>query len=373
MNYKFLSMSRRIRKTPFTQRVEAAGVKSYTSYNHMLLPTVFDNLEADYWHLCEHVQVWDVSCERQVEIKGPDSQRLVQLMTPRDVSRAQELQCFYVPLCDEKGGIINDPIAIKLARDHWWLSIADSDVILWAMGLASGFGFDVEIREPDIWPLAVQGPKAEQLMMSVFGDEVSSIRFFRGKMMNYRGQEMLVTRSGWSKQGGFEIYLINRNLAEPLWDELFEQGQNLNVRAGCPNLIERIESGLLSFGNDITTENNPFECGLDTFINLDADIESLSHNALRALDIKKQDRLMGLAFNQPMEFESLHILSGDKNVGEITSHVWSPKQGKHLAFAMMKRFFIDHQSDVEINGMAGHICELPFNFDCMNTTSGIIK
>ena len=204
MKHKILSISRRTRSTPFTRRVEAAGVRAYTVYNHMLLPTVFDSIEADYWHLCEQVQVWDVSCERQVEITGLDSQRLIQLMTPRDISRAAIGQGLYAPLCDENGGLINDPIAIKLADDHWWLSVADSDVKLWAKGLASGYGLDVSISEPDIWPLAVQGPKAEELVARVFGEEVRGIKFFRSLMLDFKGSKMMVARSGYSKQGGFE-------------------------------------------------------------------------------------------------------------------------------------------------------------------------
>ncbi|MCH6565520.1 MAG: dimethylsulfoniopropionate demethylase, partial [Proteobacteria bacterium] len=183
MNDKFLSISKRLRSTPFTRRVEAAGVKAYTVYNHMLLPTLFESIEEDYWHLCEQVQVWDVSCQRQIEVRGPDSQRLVQMMTPREIKNAVPGQGLYAPLCASNGGILNDPVLIKLSPDHWWLSIADSDIKLWASGLASGYGLSVEIAEADIWPLAVQGPKAEELVSRVFGDSVRGIRFFRSEML----------------------------------------------------------------------------------------------------------------------------------------------------------------------------------------------
>ena len=208
-----LSVSRRTRSTPFTSRVEAAGVKGYTVYNHMLLATEFESFEADYWHLCEHVQVWDVSCERQVAIEGPDAYRLVQLMTPRDLSKAKVGRCFYLPLCDVDGGIVNDPIAIKLDEQRWWLSIADTDVVLWAKGLATGMGLNVKVYEPDVWPVAVQGPKAEQLMARVFGEHVKDIGFFQIRPLQYQSQQGMVSlqvaRSGWSKQGGFEIYVDN--------------------------------------------------------------------------------------------------------------------------------------------------------------------
>ncbi len=361
---KFLSMSRRIRRTPFSRRVEEAGVTSYTSYNRMLLPTVFESLEKDYWHLCHHVQVWDVSCERQIEIKGPDSQKLVQLMTPRDMTKAQDLQCFYAPLCDVDGGIVNDPIAIRFSESHWWLSIADSDIKLWARGLATGYGLDVTVTEADVWPLAVQGPKAEVLMSRVFGDEVESIRFFRGKLLEFNGATMLVARSGWSKQGGFEIYLNDASLAEPLWDRLFTEGADLNVKAGCPNLIERIESGLLSYGNDMTSQNTPFDCGLDNYINLDADIESLSLPALREAQGKQKQQLMGIILDQPVELNDTLLYHDAHVVGEVTSDVFSPKFGKHLMMAMIDIEYLESHSQIQIAGVQGRICALPFDDNC---------
>ena len=370
MSDKCLSLSKRLRTTPFTRRVEAAGVKAYTVYNHMLLPTVFESLEHDYWHLCEHVQVWDVSCERQIEIKGPDSQRLVQMMTPRDIKRAVQGQGLYAPLCATDGGILNDPVLIKLNDDHWWLSIADSDIQLWSRGLATGYNLNVEIAEAEVWPLAIQGPKAEELIARVFGEEVRGIRFFRSRMLKFQGKEMMVARSGYSKQGGFEIYLNDANLAEPLWDEFFAKGQDLQVRAGCPNLIERIESGLISYGNDITDQHSPFECGLDAYIDLDADIDALSLPALRAIAGKHKNLLVGLAFNQPMEFDHYDIEFENRTIADITSHVWSPRFRKHLAFAMMNRDYLANHSEIEIDGQVGKITELPFSAKALNAATG---
>jgi dimethylsulfoniopropionate demethylase len=362
---KILSISRRTRATPFTPRVEAAGVKGYTVYNHMLLPTFFENNEADYWSLCQDVQVWDVSCERQIEVSGPDSERLIQLMTPRDISRAVIGQGLYAPLCDENGGLINDPVLIKFANNDWWVSIADSDVRLWARGLAYGFGLDVKIREAAIWPLAVQGPKAEELVTRVFGDEVPGIRFFRSKMLEFRGTAMMVMRSGYSKQGGFEIYLNDPDLAKPLWDELFEQGQDLNVRPGGPNLIERIESSLLSYGNDMNFNHNPFECGLDAFIDLDADIESMSLPALRALKDNHVHQLMGIVFDGTVTFPDFTVIADDRKVGDVRSQVWSPRYQKYLAIAMMQRDFLSTNQTVTVDGKIGNIVDLPFDFDAI--------
>jgi dimethylsulfoniopropionate demethylase len=365
-----LSVSRRTRSTPFTSRVEAAGVQGYTVYNHTLLATKFRGVEADYWHLCENVQVWDVSCEKQVAISGPDAYRLIQLMTPRDLSKARIGRCFYVPLCNPQGGIVNDPIAIKLTENDWWLSIADTDVMLWAQGLATGFNLDVTVTEPDVWPLAVQGPKAEELMARIFGESVRDIKFFNIKPMSYQGVDMQVARSGWSKQGGFEIYVNDASLAGPLWDELFAKGQDLNVGPGCPNLIERVESGLLSLGNDMGYDTTPLECGLDQYVDLDADIDSLSLPALRKLVPQRQ--LKGLVIDQACTVSEANVYVDGQCVGEITSQAYSSKYGVHLAFvlcslpALGAHLTLDVQTN--LGTLQGQLTTLPFNFGALGLT-----
>ena len=365
-----LLISSRTRSTPFSSRVEACGVKAYSVYNHMLLPLIFRSLEEEYWHLCESVQVWDVSCQRQVEITGPDTQKLVQLMTPRDLSQAELGQCFYAPLCDETGGMINDPILIKHSNNHWWLSIADSDVMLWAKGLATGFGLDALVTEPDIWPLAVQGPKAEELLSRVFGKEISRILFFRSRTFNYQGTKMLVARSGWSKQGGFEIYVNDAELGGQLWDELFAKGEDLNVGPGCPNLIERIESGLLSFGGDMGYDTTPFECGLDQYVSLDADIESLSLEELRTR--KSKTKLIGIVIDRKVNLIDKRVFIGSNVVGKITSDTWSPRYSVFLAFARCELKHLEDAQKLHVKTTSGEvsarITDLPFDFETLGLT-----
>ncbi len=362
-----LLISTRTRLTPFSSRVNACGVKAYTVYNHMLLPAIFKNLEEDYWHLCKAVQVWDVSCQRQIEITGPDSKKLVQLMTPRDLSKASYGQCFYAPLCDESGRMINDPIIIKHTEEFWWLSIADTDVMLWAKGLATGFQLDAKVTEADIWPLAVQGPKAEDLLVRIFSEEIRKISFFHSKKMNYNGTELLVARSGWSKQGGFEIYVNDAEIGGKLWDELFTKGKDMDVRAGCPNLIERIESGLLSFGGDMDYNTTPFECGLDKYVSLDTNIKSLSIPALRKREIKT--RLMGIVIDQKVDLIDLSLSCNGKEIGTITTNAWSPKYQRHLAFAKCSINNIDEEQELYVNSSDGEVSarmtELPFNFESL--------
>lgn len=252
-----LSISRRTRSTPYTNRITAAGVKAYTVYNHMLLATVFDNIVEDYHHLKKHVQVWDIACERQIEVRGTDAARLIQMLTPRDMRAMTPGRCYYTPMVDETGGMLNDPVTIKLDDDRFWVSIADSDLLFWIKGIAYGLRLEVDVREADIWPLAVQGPKADDLVARIFGPYAREIRFFRGTMMPFHGVDLFVARSGYSKQGGYEIYVQGTEIAEPLWDALFEAGEDLNVRVGSPNLIERIEGGLLSYGSDMTRLRTP--------------------------------------------------------------------------------------------------------------------
>ncbi len=363
-----LSKSRRIRSTPYSRRVDQAGAKAFTVYNHMLLPTLFESLEADYWHLCENVQVWDVSAERQVELRGPDAARLAQLMTPRDLSKIDLLQGKYAPICNAGGFILNDPIVIKLAEDRFWISIADGDVKFFAAGLAQGYGLDVEVFEPEVFPLAVQGPKAEELTARIFGESVRSIGFFRGEMLEFRGSKFYVARSGWSKQGGFEIYLDNSDLAEPFWDALFEAGEDLQVRAGCPHGVERLEAGLLSYGNDMDEFDTPFECGLDSYLNLNAQIESLGLPALREKANNRRRKLVGLAFSHVPDWAAytnhlggIDIIEDGQRIGEIRSHTWSYRYQKQLAFAMLPIDYIESNSGITIQGQNSDFHPIPFD------------
>ena len=273
MSAPILSISRRVRPTVWHEKLLEHGVKGFTVYNHMLLPTVFKDVEADYDHLAQHVQVWDVACERQVQLKGPDAFKLLDMMTPRNMAKMKEEQCFYIPLVDHHGKLQNDPVALKVGDQTYWVSVASSDIILFAKGLAIGAGLDVDISEPDINPLAVQGPKSWDLMARVFGPEIEAIKFFRFKWLKFQGVPMVVAQSGFSGRGGFEIYVpgpaynqgANPRLATDLWDALFDQGADLNVGPGGPNWMDFNEAGLLSFGNTIDYSHTPFEAGLGKY------------------------------------------------------------------------------------------------------------
>ena len=367
-----LAISRRIRRTPFTERVEKLGVQGYSIVNHTLLPKAFRrSIEEDYWHLRKHVQLWDVSCQRQVEIRGPDAAKLVQWMTPRDLRQAKIGQCLYITLIDQNAGIINDPILLKLGEDHFWLSIADSDVLLWAKGLSLGYGFDVMVDEPDVSPLAVQGPRAEMLMEKVFGSCVRNIGFFHFDTVDFKGHPLHVSRSGYSRQGGFEIYLDKSSLGLDLWDTLWDAGQEFNVAPGYPNLIERVEGGLLSYGNEMTRSNNPLECNLDHYCCFDGSIDFIGRDALqRIAETGPTQRIRGVIFEgepTPPCAKPWPIMADDIQVGHTTTVVWSLQLKANLSLAMIDADFWNTGQNVQVktpDGLKrkGTVAEFPLSF-----------
>ena len=364
-----LNMSRRIRRTPYTDRVEQAGVRGFSVVNHMLLPKAFGpTVEEDYWHLRQHVQIWDVSVQRQVQITGHDAAALVQWMTPRNITKARIGDCFYIPIIDAKGGLINDPVMLKLAEDQFWLSIADSDVLLYAMGLALGRGMDVDIIEPDVNTLAIQGPKAEDLLASAFGDNIRDIGFFKYGWIEFKGTRQLIARSGYSRQGGFEIYLQGGHLGPALWDTIWEAGLPFNILPGCPNLIERIEGGLFSYGNEMTRENNPFEIGHGKFCVVDGSIDYIGRSALQKIAAKGVGReIRGITFGGdpcPTCSQPWPVFAANQQVVQITSGIWSPRLKTNIGQSMIDRDFWKPGQAIKVvlpNGdmRSGNVVALP--------------
>ena len=339
MTSPVLSLSRRLRKSPFESRSHV-GARAASVYNHVVLPTAYTSLEDDYWHLREHVQIWDVACQVQVEIKGPEALKLAEYLTPRDLSKIVPGQCMYVPLIDEKAGIINDPIILCLAPNRFWLSISDSDVLLWVKGLAIGAGFDVEVRDPDVFPLSIQGPKSETLLSRLIEEAVGDIRFFRFIETQIEGIPLVIARTGWSGQGGFELYLSDPSEGERLWDIVTEAGADLNLRPGCPNLIDRIETGLLSHGNDMTLENNPIEAGLDRFFKMGKSADYLGREALEKIAAAMPDMkfvrivAQGESIANPRETYPMAVADG-KGDGYVTSITYSPRLKCNVALGYL--------------------------------------
>lgn len=365
-----LHFARRIRTSPYFSRLQSHGVTGYSVYNHMLLPKSFGaSVEDDYWHLNSHVQIWDVSVQRQVEITGPDAARLVQWITPRDLRNAVPGHCYYIPVVDATGGMLNDPVLLRLADDRFWLSIADSDLLLYLKGLATGAGFDVTIDEPDVNPLAIQGPKAMNLAADLFGSQIGDLGFFHFTHVDIFGTRQIVSRSGFSSKAGIEIYLDDPNLAEPLWDLIWQAGQPYQIRPGAPNLIDRIEAGLLGYGNEMTRANNPLELGYGKFCTLDGSIDCIGLAALQQVATTGPDRIIrGVRFDG-VPCPPCHIpwpMSVDGAfAGNITSAAWSPRFGANVGLGLLERGYwtIGQTVDVSLPDgryATGQVCDLPF-------------
>ncbi|MCL4130336.1 UNVERIFIED_CONTAM: hypothetical protein GTU68_036823 [Idotea baltica] len=363
--------TRRLRTTPYMDRVVENGVSAFTIYNHMFLPVVFNSLEEDAAHLKTHVQIWDVSAERQVQIQGPDARKLAVMLSARDLRGALPGRCYYAPITNQDGKFINDPIALCLADDLFWFSVADSDLIHWVAGLATGLGLDVKVSEPDVSPLAIQGPKAEDLMADVFGEAIREVKFFRFAQFEFKGRKLNIARSGWSKQGGFEIYLDDFTLGNDLWDAIWAKGAPYDLRVGCPNLIERVEGGLLSLGTDMTADDTPLNASLDRFISLNSGHDFIGKDALIAQrDAGGYRRLKGLKISgQPAAPISnlVDCFLGNKKVGFVTSAVYSSDFNSNIAFAMLDAEAQENGTEIQLTldnlERTAIVCDIPFERD----------
>lgn len=334
-----ITISHRLRKSPYYEATLRWGAKAFTVYNHMLMPTIYESAEADYWNLVNNVTLWDVACERQVELTGPDAYRLAEYMTPRDLSKCRIGQGKYAILTDENGGIVNDPIILRLGENHFWMSLADSDVLLWAKGLAHGLGWKVALQEPDVSPLAIQGPNHMPLMVDLFGDWVQQLKFFRFRETELDEIPLIVARSGWSKQGGFELYLRDGQYGDQLWERVMATGKKFQLAPATPNTIERIEGGLLSWGNDMTLENNPFELPLAQYCDLDKKAEFIGRDALQKIrNGGVTQQLVGLQLEGEPILSCEHpwpMFHQNKPCGKVTSATYSPRLEKNIAYGMV--------------------------------------
>ena len=364
-----ISFGTRIRKSPFFDSTIKWGAKGFTVYNRMYMPTYYKSYVEDYWSLVNDVTLWDVGGERQVEIKGEDAEKFVEYITPRDISKCQVGQCMYVLLTEKDGGIVNDPILLKLDRNHYWLSIADSDVLLWCKGIASSKKFNIELSEPDVSPLALQGPKAPDVMNNIVGSWAKELKFFYFKETKIDNIPVVISKSGWSGEVGFEIYLRDSSLGNKLWELIMQAGKKYNIRPATPSQINRIEGGMLSYGSDMTLDENPFDIGLEKFIDLDKKAEFLSKDALTYVEKNgSKKELVGIEIlAEPFtNFVADHLMVcfNKEQVGKITSSVYSPRLKKNIGLALINRRnrnIVDgYEAKINNNFLKLMICKLPF-------------
>ncbi|NSY41608.1 MULTISPECIES: glycine cleavage T C-terminal barrel domain-containing protein [unclassified Leisingera] len=331
-----------IRKSPYFEATVADGVSCFSVYNHMYIPAHFGDPAAEYKRLTEGVAMWDVAAQRQVEIVGPDAMALMQYLTARDVSTTKIGQGRYVPLCDYEGNLINDPVLLMLSDSRYWISIADSDMELWVKAVAHERGYDVEVFEPDVSPMAVQGPKAEDLVAELFGEWVRDVKYFWFRETELQGIPLVLARSGWSKQGGFELYLTDESRGGELWNIVKNAGSKYGIGPGAPNDVERVESGLLSYGSDarhISFPANPFELGLGKLVDLESGKDFIGRDALARIKAEgARRRYTGFVIsgNPITGSENQHpLLRGETEVGIITEMVFSPRLNRNIGIGLV--------------------------------------
>jgi glycine cleavage system aminomethyltransferase T len=325
----------RLKRSPYFAATQRAGCRGYTVYNHMLLPIRYDEFEAEYRRLLADVTLWDVSVERNVEIAGRDGHRFAELLTPRDLSKCAVGEGRYVLITDDAGGIVNDPVLLRIEENRFWLACADSDVLLWAKGVARGSGMQVELRELDVAPLQVQGPKSRELIRDLFGDATLNLKYYQFINTKLEGIPVIVTRTGWTGELGYELYLLDPARGVDLWNRVMEAGGRYNIAPTGPSDIRRIEAGILNYGIDMTLDNNPYELGLERLVNLDKPAEFIGREALRRIakdGVKK--KLVGLEIGgtkMDLNFTRYPIRGG----GFVTSCVYSPRLKKNIGYALL--------------------------------------
>ncbi len=363
-----ITPSARLRPSPYYEATLAEGVCAFTTYNHMLMPTSYGKPLEEYWRLINGVSQWDVAVERQVQLRGPDAGRLAQILAPRDLSQTKVGQGKYVPLVNHEGVLINDPICLKLAEDLYWLSIADSNIWFWASAIAAERGLRVDVSEPDVSPLAIQGPKAEDVVAHLCGDWVRGLKYFWFREFDLHGIPLVVARSGWSKQGGFELYLRDGSQGTKLWNLVKEAGQPWGIGPGNPNWSERVESGLISFGGDTDGQTNPYEVRMGKYVDLHVPDDTVGIQALRRIAAEGPKRhSLGIILDagDPVTpgFLWNPIYKDGVKVGDLTNCIFSIRVQKNLGFALISRnCAVGDRVEAMVGGvmLAGVLTELPF-------------
>ena len=340
MTNKNFGFGTQIRKSPYFDSTVKWGATGFSVYNHMYIPRDFGNPEQNFWNLIEKSILCDVAVERQVEITGPDAYKFTQLLTPRDLSNISIGQCKYVLITNNEGGILNDPVLLRLAENHFWLSLADSDVLLWAQGVAINSGLNVNISEPDVSPLQLQGPTSKDIMVKLFGESIKDLKYYWFREYDLDGIPLIVSRTGWSSEFGYELFLRDGSKGNELYEKIMNAGKEYGLQPGHTSSIRRIEGGMLSYHADADIHTNPFELGFDRLVSLDNDIEFIGKAALKKIKsegIKRKQ--VGLEINcEPLSGPNTTFWSIKKDnnkIGKVTSAVYSPRLKKNIALAMV--------------------------------------
>jgi glycine cleavage system aminomethyltransferase T len=358
-----------IRKSPYFDATVRWGATGFSVYNHMYIPRDFGDPEQNFWTLVNDAILCDVAVERQVEITGPDAARFVQMLTPRDLSKMAVGQCKYVLITNAEGCILNDPILLRLAENHFWISLADSDILLWAQGVAVHSGLDVMIGEPDVSPLQLQGPKSGEIMKALFGDSILDLKYYWHRELELDGIPLLVSRTGWSSELGYEIYLRDSAYGDALWERIMVAGMAFGLKPGHTSSIRRIEGGMMSYHADADIKTNPYELGLDRLVNLDIEADFIGKAALRRIRDQGVSRIqVGVIIDgAPMKGPNTTfwaITRDGTEIGKVTSAVYSPRLERNIALAMVAVAHAPVGTEVDIMTPSGParatVVERPF-------------
>ena len=357
------------RRSPFFEAARRAGSKGWSVANHMYQPHSYDDPVAEYWHLINGVTLWDVGTERQVEICGPDAAALVDRLTPRDVTKVAPGKCRYIIVTSQEGGIVNDPIMLRLAADRYWLSCSDSDLLLWVKGIAVYAGMDVRIHEPDVSPVQIQGPKSKAVIESLFGTEIADLAYYTLAETALDHIPLVVTRTGWSGEFGYEVFLRDRRYSDELWDRILEAGKPHGIAVTGPSDIRRVEAGILGYGSDISLDTNPFEAGMERLLDLDSGRAFIGRDALlkiRASGVTR--RIVGVELAgealEPGVFAERWPVMKVGQIGEILVALHSPRLKKNIGYAMIA---IDHSDlgstmtvESPVGALTARVLAMPF-------------
>ncbi|MCE8017724.1 glycine cleavage system protein T [Halomonas sp. MCCC 1A17488] len=358
-----------IRKSPYFDATVRWGATAFSVYNHMYIPRDFGDPEQNFWNLVNDAILCDVAAERQVEVTGPDAAKFIQYLTPRDLSEMAVGQCKYILITNTDGGILNDPILLRLAENHFWISLADSDILLWAQGVALNSGMDVKIDEPDVSPLQLQGPKSGEIMKALFGDSIMDLRYYWLREYDLGGIPLIVSRTGWSSELGYELYLRDGSRGDELWEIIMAAGMPYGLKPGHTSSIRRIEGGMLSYHADADMSTNPYELGMDRLVKPDMEAEFIGKAALQRIrEEGVRRKQVGLRIDSsPLKSPNTSfwpVSIGGKTIGKVTSAVYSPRLEQNIALAMVTTEHASVGTVLEVQTVSGParavVVEKPF-------------
>lgn len=363
-----LFLSPRIRKSPYFEATRRYGAKEFSVYNKMYLPMGYSDPETEFWNLVNNVNLWDVAAQRIVEITGPDALSFTNLLTPRDLTKCAVGQCKYVVIASQDGGILNDLVLLRLDEGRFWLSRADGDILMWAQGVAVNAHMDVEICEPEVAPLQVQGPKSRAVMENLFDGVVRDLAYYACTETELNDSPVIVSRTGWSAELGYEIYLRDSARADELWEAVMAAGKPFGIAPAATSRIRRIEAGILDYGVDMNAGTNPFEVGLDRLVDLDQEADFIGKATLRRVKSEGVERkLSGIEIHgeplSPNE-DFWPVRHGGRRIGQVTSCVYSPRLGKNIGYAMLALPWTNLGTDLMVESpnaeRAATVVEKPF-------------